>query len=99
MCLLIASSLKMLVEIALMLGLAQALLALLLGPGRLNNPVFQLLQWLNLPLRQAVRRLQPEANERQVQRRLLLSLALFWVLAAAAKVSFYRDCVRQGLCG
>jgi len=99
MWLLVASSLKMLVEIALMLGLAQALLAFVLGPARSNNPVFLLLQWLNRPLSHAVRRLQPAADERQVQRRLLLSLALLWVLAAAAKVSFYRDCVRQGLCG
>ncbi|MEJ6005526.1 YggT family protein [Paucibacter sp. AS339] len=94
MTLLLASTLKMLVEIALMALLAQSLLGLLLGQGRAANPVFQVLQWLTQPLLWPLRRLQPGAPDARLRRWLVLGLVMLWVLAAAAKVGY---CLRVGL--
>jgi len=58
--LLLVSSLRALVEVALLTLLAQGLLALLAGAGRTRNPIYRLFQIVTAPVLKAVRWLTPK---------------------------------------
>jgi uncharacterized protein YggT (Ycf19 family) len=92
--LMFTTGLKMWAEIALMALLAQALLALLAGPARARNPIYQLLQWLTTPLLQPLRRLLPAAGEPRLRWLLALTLGLVWLLATGLKL---RYCLSVGV--
>lgn len=93
--LVLAMSLKLVAEVALLALLGQALLGWLAGPARHTNPFWRLLDWVSLPPRRLVAwlgaRRWPESRQRLAAGALLLGL---WLAATLAKVVL---CLRVGV--
>lgn len=95
--LLLASSVKLVAEIAVLALVGQWLLGLLAGRRREDNFFYRLLQVLTNPFVKAVRAVTPRVVlDRHVPLATLLLLILVWLLATFAKVSI---CLQSGMEG
>lgn len=93
--LLLAKSLKLMAEIALLCLAGQAVLGWLAGPGREGNAVYRLLRLLTAPLQRLVRRLSPRlVPDRHVPLATGALLLSLWLAASALKISL---CLQIGL--
>lgn len=89
--LLLAKSLKLIAEIALLCLAGQAVLGWLAGPGREGNAVYRLLRLATLPLQRLLGRRLPQRHVALTTGALLLGL---WLLASALKIGL---CLRLGV--
>ncbi len=93
--LLLASSIKLVAEIALMALVGQGLLALLAGDRRHNNFFYRLLQTLTQPVVKTVRAITPKiVLDRHVPYAAFLLLLAVWFFATMAKVNL---CLQVGV--
>lgn len=93
--LLLASSIKLVAEIALMALVGQGLLALLAGERRESNFFYRLLQTLTSPFVRAVRVITPAfVLDRHVPYAAFLLMLMVWLFATLAKVNL---CVQIGV--
>ena len=93
--LLLASSVKLIAEIALLALLGQWLLGMLAGERREENFFYRLLQVLTNPFTKAVRAITPRVVlDRHVPLATLLLMLVIWLLATLAKVSI---CMQIGM--
>lgn len=93
--LLLASSIKLVAEIALLALLGQALLALLAGQKRDQNFFYRLLQVLTSPFIRAARFITPRVViDRHVPIAAFVVLLSIWVVATISKISI---CVQMGV--
>ena len=93
--LLLASSIKLVAEIALLALLGQALLALLAGQKRDQNFLYRLLQVLTSPFIRAARFITPRVViDRHVPIAAFVVLLSIWVVATISKISI---CVQMGV--
>ena len=93
--LLLASSIKLVAEIALLALLGQALLALLAGQKRDQNFFYRLLQVLTNPFIRAARFITPRVViDRHVPIAAFVMLLSIWVVATISKISI---CVQMGV--
>jgi len=84
----LATSLKLLAEIALLALAGQALIGLLAGAGRERNPFYRALQLVGRPWVWAARRLSPRmVMERHLPLVAVALLLMAWLAAALAKIS------------
>ncbi|MBI4985048.1 MAG: hypothetical protein HZC24_06825 [Rhodocyclales bacterium] len=84
--LLLVSSLRALVEVALLTLLAQGLLALLAGAGRARNPIYRLFQIVTAPVLKAVRWLTPKLIiDKHIPFVSFFVLFWLWILLAYVK--------------
>jgi len=91
----VATTVKLLAEIALLALAGQWVLGLLAGAGRDNNPFYRLLQLLGRPWVRAARWISPSVVlERHLPLVAFLVLAMVWAVAAVAKV---RICLEIGV--
>lgn len=80
-------AIKAVTEIALLALLAQGVLGVLIGGGRLHNPVYRLLQVLSQPLVRMARWLSPRpVQDRHVPLVAFILLMWVWLGATLAKV-------------
>ena len=94
MLLLVLTAAKMLAEIALLALAGRAALALLVGPQRVRNPVYRLLQWLTEPLLSVCRVLLPRLPSARVPLVTAALLLAVWLLATGLKI---RHCLSIGV--
>ena len=93
--LLLASSVKLIAEIALLALLGQWLLGMLAGKRREENFFYRLLQVLTNPFTKAVRAITPRVVlDRHVPLATLLLMLVIWLLATLAKVNI---CMQIGM--
>lgn len=93
--LLLASSIKLVCEIALMAMLGQWVLGLLAGARRDENIFYQLFQVLTRPVTGAVRAVTPRVVlDRHIPLAAVLLLILVWGVATAWKI---RQCLQVGV--
>jgi len=93
--LLLASSVKLVAEIAILALAGQWVLGLLAGRRRDENFFYRLLQVLTNPFVKAVRLVTPRVVlDRHIPLAVLLLMALVWLLATAAKVHL---CMQLGV--
>jgi len=91
----VATTVKLLAEIALLALLGQWLVGLLSGPARERNPFYRLLQLVGRPWVRAARWLSPAVVlERHLPLVAFLLLLLIWGAAAVAKISI---CLQIGV--
>ena len=91
----VATTVKLLAEIALLALLGQWLVGLLSGPARERNPFYRLLQLLGRPWVRAARWLSPAiVLERHLPLVAFLLLLLIWGAAAVSKISI---CLQIGV--
>ncbi|HEY3050017.1 MAG TPA: hypothetical protein VGJ72_21465 [Polaromonas sp.] len=91
----VATTVKLLAEIALLALLGQWVVGLLSGPARERNPFYRLLQLLGRPWVRAARWLSPAVVlERHLPLVAFLLLLLIWGAAAVTKVSI---CLQIGV--
>jgi hypothetical protein len=91
----VATTVKLLAEIALLALLGQWVVGLLSGPARERNPFYRLLQLLGRPWVRAVRWLSPAVVlERHLPLVAFLLLLLIWGAAAVTKISI---CLQIGV--
>ena len=84
----VATTTKLLAEIALLALAGQWVLGLLAGEGRDANPFYRLLQLLGRPWVKAARWISPPVvMERHLPLVAFLVLTLVWIAAAVAKIS------------
>nr|WP_301334605.1 YggT family protein [Variovorax dokdonensis] len=92
---LLASSVKLIAEIALLALIGQWLLGLLAGRKREENFFYRLLQVLTQPFTRVVRAITPRiVLDRHVPLATLLLLAVVWLVATLAKVNI---CMQIGV--
>ena len=90
--LLFASSVKLVVEIALLSLLAQGIVGLFAGAGRHTNFIYRLFKVLTDPFARAVRRLAPSAvPDRHVPLVTVLLLAMVWIIVTVFKIRLCLD--------
>lgn len=97
--LLLASSVKLIAEIALLAFAGQWLLGLLIGNKRESNFFYQLLQLLTKPFVRAVRFITPSfVLDRHIPLATALLMLSVWLFAIVAKVNI---CMQRGVnaCG
>lgn len=95
--LLLASSVKLIAEIAILAMVGQWLLGLLAGQRRQENFFYRLLQVLTDPFVKVVRAITPRVVlDRHIPLATLLLMLVIWLMATLAKVSF---CLRVGMEG
>jgi len=88
----VATTIKLLAEIALLALAGQWVLGLLAGAGRDSNPFYRLLQLLARPWVRAARWISPPVVlERHLPLVAFLVLAIVWAAAAVAKVRICLD--------
>lgn len=93
--LLLVSSIKLVVEIALMALLGQWLVGLMAGARRDTNLFYKLLQVLTNPFVKVVRAITPRVVlDRHVPLAAFLMLGFVWVVATVTKISL---CVQIGV--
>lgn len=93
--LLVASSVKLVAEIALMALLGQGLLALLAGDKRADNFFYRLLQVLTNPVVKTVRAITPKVVlDRHVPIAAFVLLLMVWFAATATKINL---CLQVGV--
>lgn len=93
--LLLASSVKLIAEIAMLALLGQWLLGVLAGKRREENFFYRLLQVLTNPFVKTVRAITPRVVlDRHVPLATLLLMAVVWLVATIAKVNI---CLRIGV--
>jgi hypothetical protein len=93
--LLVASSIKLVAEIALMALLGQGLLALLAGDRRHDNVFYRTLQVLTGPFTKATRLITPRVViDRHIPFAAFALMLMVWVVATITKV---QQCVQIGL--
>lgn len=93
--LLLAMSVKLVVEIALMALAGQFLLGLLAGAKRDSNFFYKLLQVLTEPLTKAVRLITPKVViDRHIPLAAFVLLSMVWVVAAIVKINL---CIQIGV--
>ncbi|HSV61023.1 MAG TPA: hypothetical protein VLJ19_19170 [Variovorax sp.] len=93
--LLLASSVKLIAEIALLALLGQWLLGMLAGKRREENFFYRLLQVLTNPFTKVVRAITPRVVlDRHVPLATLLLMLVIWLLATLAKVNI---CMQVGM--
>jgi hypothetical protein len=93
--LLLASSVKLIAEIALLALLGQWLLGLLAGKRRDENFFYRLLDILTKPFVKVVRAITPRVVlDRHVPLATLLLMAVVWLVATVAKVNI---CMQIGM--
>lgn len=93
--LLVASSVKLVAEIALMALLGQGLLALLAGHKRADNFFYRLLQVLTSPVVKAVRAITPKVVlDRHVPIAAFVLLLMVWFAATLVKINL---CLQMGV--
>ena len=93
--LLLASSIKLVAEIALLALLGQWFLGLLAGAGRERNFFYRALQVVTQPVVRVARVLSPrQVIDRHVPLVALLLLVLVWIVATLTKVSL---CLEMGV--
>ena len=93
--LLLASSVKLIAEIALLALVAQGLLALLAGRGRDGNFVYRLFELLTRPFVKATRWITPRVVlDRHVPLVAFLLLVTLWLAATAVKIDL---CLEVGI--
>ncbi len=86
---------KLVCEIALLCLLARAILALLAGPGRLNNPFYALFRLATQPFVAAVRHITPKAVLPSHHALVAFCLlAVVWLAATLAKINL---CLQLGV--
>ncbi|UUZ75713.1 hypothetical protein LP414_29295 [Polaromonas sp. P1(28)-13] len=91
----VATTVKLLVEIALLALLGQWVVGLLSGPARERNPFYRVLQLVGRPWVRAARWLSPAVVlERHLPLVAFLVLLLIWGGAAIAKISI---CLQIGV--
>lgn len=91
----VATTVKLLAEIALLALLGQWVVGLLSGPARERNPFYRVLQLVGRPWVRAARWLSPAAVlERHLSLVAFLVLLLIWGGAAIAKISI---CLQIGV--
>ena len=91
----VATTVKLLAEIALLALLGQWLVGLLSGPARERNPFYRLLQLLGRPWARVARWLTPAVVlERHLPLVAFLLLLLIWGAAAVTKISI---CLQIGV--
>jgi hypothetical protein len=91
----VATTVKLIAEIALLALFGQWVVSLLAGPAPERNPFYRLLQLLGRPWVQAARWLSPQlVLDRHVPLVAFLALLFVWAGAALAKVSF---CLQIGM--
>ena len=97
--LLLASSVKLIAEVALLAFAGQWLLGLLIGAKRETNFFYQLLQVLTKPFVKAVRFITPRfVLDRHIPLATVLLMLSMWLFAIVAKVNI---CMQKGVnvCG
>jgi hypothetical protein len=88
-------SIKLLVEVGLLSWLAQGLIGLLAGAGRVTNPFWRLLGWVISPWTWLVRRwVAPPCPAGRVRALTGLLLGLLWLLMVSLKIAW---CVHLGV--
>lgn len=93
--LLLASSIKLVAEIALMALVGQGVLALLAGERREGNFFYRLLQTLTQPVVKTVRAITPKVVlDRHVPYAAFLLMLMVWLFATIAKVNL---CLQVGV--
>lgn len=93
--LLVASSVKLVAEIALMALLGQGLLALLAGEKRADNFFYRLLQVLTGPVVKTVRAITPKVVlDRHVPIAAFVLLLMVWFAATVTKINL---CLQLGV--
>jgi hypothetical protein len=93
--LLLASSVKLIAEIALLALIGQWLLGLLAGRRREENFFYRLLQVLTQPFTRVVRAITPRVVlDRHVPLATLMVLVVVWVVSTLAKVNI---CLQMGV--
>ena len=91
----VATTVKLLAEIALLALLGQWLVGMLSGPARERNPFYRLLQLVGQPWVRAARWLSPAVVlERHLPLVAFLLLLLIWGAAAVTKISI---CLQIGV--
>ena len=92
--LLLASSVKLIAEIALLALVGQWLLGLLAGKHRDENFFYRLLQIVTSPFTKAVRAITPRVVlDRHVPLATWVAMAFVWLLATLAKINI---CMQMG---
>lgn len=95
--LLLASSVKLIAEIAVLALIGQWLLGLLAGRKREDNFFYRLLQVMTNPFVKTVRAVTPRVVlDRHVPLATLLLLIVLWLIATMAKISL---CMQAGMEG
>jgi hypothetical protein len=93
--LLVATSVKLIAEIALLAMAGQWLLGLLAGRGRESNFFYRLLQILTNPVVKAVRLITPRfVLDRHIPLAAFLALLSVWLLSTIAKINL---CLQMGV--
>ena len=93
--LLIVSSIKLVVEIALMALAGQFLLGLLAGAKREKNFFYRLLQVLTTPFTKGMRLVTPKAViDRHIPLATFVLLAMVWVITTLTKINL---CIQVGV--
>ena len=93
--LVVATTFKLLAEIALFAFAGQWMLGLLAGEGRNTNPFYRVLQLVGKPWMVAARWLSPRVVlDRHLPLVAVLLVALIWLVAAVGKVSI---CLKIGV--
>ena len=91
----VATTVKLLTEIALLALAGQWAVGLLAGAAKGSNPFYRVLQWVGLPWVKAARWISPQVvMDRHLPLVAVLVLLLVWVAAAIAKV---RICLEIGV--
>lgn len=93
--LLVATSVKLIAEIALLAMAGQWLLGLLAGRGRESNFFYRLLQILTNPVVKAVRLITPRfVLDRHIPLAAFLALLSVWLVSTIAKINL---CLQMGV--
>ena len=93
--LLVATSVKLIAEIALLAMAGQWVLGLLAGPRRESNFFYRLLQILTSPVVKAVRLITPRfVLDRHIPLAAFLALLSVWLVSTIAKVNL---CLQMGV--